>query len=593
MGAHDMRRARRLAAGTVLGVAAWIPVLSGHAAVRQAATGCAGCLSHDADAEALLEPALQHAALTKEKPVDGQGPDLPALGTGQTIASRLPAGASRIFRLDVPAGHVIQGDFQSGGVMLDLQDRQGAHLRRLSGADASQRSIMWIASTGQQLVVRNTDATSAAFTLTLSKALAPRSHDEADDGPELASPRLRALQEALLSGGSTESFWAEIRRNGSPLIEPISGKESLVTFLWRGDAKNVRLFGSPSGNHDPLVRLGDSDVWWTTFRMPNTARLSYRLAPDVPAVKGSPMEQRRVILATAQRDPFNSAVYPDTADAPVDIYQGSSVLTLPGAPPQPWVTPRPGVERGTLEHRFFDSVELGNRRDVWIYRPANASPEALLVLFDAHAYLDQVPTPVIVDNLMADGLIPPVSVVLVGNPSPEARGAELPPNPRFARFLDKELMPWIVDMGVAQPASRTVIAGSSYGGLASAYAGLTNAHWFGNVLSLSGSYWWAPEGEAPGWMMRQYARAPAVDVRFYLDAGRYEASRGGRDGILETSRHLGDVLRAKNYAVTRVEHDTGHDYLHWQGSLGCGLVALLNPARYAQGLAGCAASIQP
>ncbi len=28
-------------------------------------------------------------------------------------------------------------------------------------------------------------------------------------------------------------------------------------------------------------------------------------------------------------------------------------------------------------------------------------------------------------------------------------------------------------------------------------------------------------------------------------------------------------------------------HLHWQGALGCGLVALLNPARFAQGLAAC------
>ena len=86
--------------------------------------------------------------------------------------------------------------------------------------------------------------------------------------------------------------------------------------------------------------------------------------------------------------------------------------------------------------------------------------------------------------------------------------------------------------------------------------------------------------------MREFAKAPRRDVRFYLDAGRYEGARGGQDGILETSHHLGDVLRAKGYAVTQVEHDTGHDHLHWQGSLGCGLVALLKPERFA-GLAAC------
>src|SRR5256885_10005429 len=59
------------------------------------------------------------------------------------------------------------------------------------------------------------------------------------------------------------------------------------------------------------------------------------------------------------------------------------------------------------------------------------------------------------------------------------------------------------------------------------------------------------------------------------------------DGILETNRHLADVLRAKGYEVTQAEHETSHDYLQWQGSLACGLVAPLKPRRFAQGLPAC------
>jgi hypothetical protein len=47
------------------------------------------------------------------------------------------------------------------------------------------------------------------------------------------------------------------------------------------------------------------------------------------------------------------------------------------------------------------------------------------------------------------------------------------------------------------------------------------------------------------------------------------------------------VLRAKGYEVTQAEHETSHDYLQWQGSLACGLVALLTPGRFAQGLPAC------
>src|SRR5690606_8506328 len=116
----------------------------------------------------------------------------------------------------------------------------------------------------------------------------------------------------------------------------------------------------------------------------------YRLAPDVPQVQGSAREQRFAILATAQRDPFNPHVFPARAEGLIDIYQGESVLELPDAPVQPWVKPRPDVARGVLSREKLVSRLLGNQRDVWLYRPAGSEPEALLLIFDARAYLEQV-----------------------------------------------------------------------------------------------------------------------------------------------------------------------------------------------------------
>ncbi|WP_017525584.1 enterochelin esterase domain-containing protein [Pusillimonas noertemannii] len=577
MSVAKQRRAPGLGGGMALGFVAWAALTAAQAAVPPA---------HPA--HLLPERAARPGA-----PAGGSNAAPLALGVGHTVKGRMQVGGAHVFRLNVPAGWVVQGDFDGRNVVLDLQDEHGAHLRRLSRADAAAQGVMWVASHApRRLAVQQVGDAPGSFELRISKALEPKP-ESGGGAPKIDSPRLRSLRDDLASGAGTDAFWADMARKGTPLVEPVSEAESLVTFLWRGTGGNVRLFGSPSGNHDPMRRLGDSDVWWATFRMPNTARLSYRIAPDVPQIQGSPMEQRRVILATAQRDPLNPHVFPDTDDVRIDMYQGASVLTLPQAPPQPWVSRHPKRAVGVLNHHEFESAVLGNRREIWTYRPAVGEPEALLVLFDAHSYLHQVSTPAIIDNLIGEGLIPPTAVVLVGNASPEARGRELPPNESFIRFLDEELMPWVEEQGLAQPASRTVVAGSSYGGLASAYAGLRLPHRFGNVLSLSGSYWWSPPGEIPGWMMRQYAAAPVRDLRFYLDAGRYEASRGGRDGILETSRHLGDVLRAKGYETTQVEHDTGHDYLHWQGSLGCGLVALLDPAAYERGLPACAAGLFP
>lgn len=414
----------------------------------------------------------------------------------------------------------------------------------------------------------------------------------------LVSPRLLALNASLCAGGNTEAFWQEVSASGTPMIEAVPpgtvtgdesasllaqppGNVSLLTFLWRGHPRNVRILGAPSGDHDDMRQLGNSDVWYRSYVVPDSARLSYQLAPDVPDIEGTAMERRRAVVKTLQADPLNR--HPFTVEG-FDGKRGvKSSVTLPGAPPQPWIDRRANVPAGAVQVTRFTSKTLGNTRDVYVYRPAgyrtDDASQGLLVVFDAHAYVNTVPTPVILDNLIAEGRIPRTAALIVGVIDSGTRGKELPPNPAFARFLSEELMPWAKAQGVSAPAARTVVAGSSYGGLASAWAAHEAPQWFGNVLSQSGSYWWAPsQGDATtresGWLIRQYADGPKLPVKFYLESGLFEDQRGPT-GIGTSGRHMRDVLRAKGYQVRYASTATGHDYLHWRGSLACGLMALI------------------
>ncbi|QHE92668.1 DUF3327 domain-containing protein [Pandoraea fibrosis] len=414
----------------------------------------------------------------------------------------------------------------------------------------------------------------------------------------LVSPRLLALNASLCAGGSTDAFWQEVSTSGTPMIEAIPqgtvtgdesasllaqppGKVSLLTFLWRGHPRNVRILGAPSGDHDDMRQLGTSDVWYRSYVVPDSARLSYQLAPDVPDLEGTAMERRRAVVKTLQADPLNR--HPFIVEGFDGKRSVKSSVTLPGAPPQPWIDRRANVPAGAVQAIRFTSKALGNTRDVYLYRPAgyraDDASQGLLVVFDAHAYVNTVPTPVILDNLIAEGRIPRTAALIVGVIDGGTRGKELPPNPAFARFLSDELMPWAKSQGVSAPATRTVVAGSSYGGLASAWAAHIAPQWFGNVLSQSGSYWWAPsQGDTAtresGWLIRQYADGPRLPVKFYLESGLFE-DRRGPTGIGTSGRHMRDVLRAKGYDVTYASTATGHDYLHWRGSLACGLMTLI------------------
>ncbi len=505
----------------------------------------------------------------------------------RAVQSQLQGAAQQV-QLQVPAGAVVQLRFAGAGLHLDLRDAQGQHIRRLAENGRGVQTAMWWTQGAEHeqlwVVPAEKNFAAAPFTLQVLNTWQAQGAEQPKPDETPMGPQLKRLQQALVQGQSTEAFWQQVQQQGTPLVEPWEGGQLLVTFLWRDRGnQNVRLFGSPSGDHNPLRKLGGSDVWWTSVVMDPRARLSYALAPDVPKVANA-AQQRRMILATLQRDPLNPHTFPaQLATQAVDRFQGRSVLQLPQAPKQPWVQARSDVPQGTLTRHVVHSQILGNDRDVWTYVPAGAEPQNLLVLFDAHAFVHDVPTPRILDNLMADGLLPNTAAVIVGNASPEARGVELPPNPKFAQFMAEELMPWVREQGLAQMARHTVVAGSSYGGLVSSYLGLMHPELFGNVLSMSGSYWWAPQGEPAGWMQRawQTLPSPMPNVRFYIDAGRFETGRGGRNGILETSRELGDVLRARGLSVTQREWISGHDYVQWQASLGCGLVALLAPQKMA------------
>jgi len=504
---------------------------------------------------------------------------------GAKIEGTLAGAEAKKVSLELSVGDYVRGRLDGARMQLTLQDREGKRIRVLVLEGGSRQEFMFVADDRIPYTLEVQAGAEGPYTLRIED-IVPQAEQVAPK-QALESPRLRALERTLEAGGNTNAFWDEVRTNQGPLVEqadvvpPLEKGTSLVTFLWRGAKQGVRLFGAPSNDFDPMHRLGDSDVWYGSYRVPDDARIAYKLAPDVPELNASAMVRRRAILATAQRDPFNPKHFPDH-ELP-DPYAGESLLELPGTKPSKWLEPSPKVAAGSVERHRVSSEILGNARDIYLYRPAEYRPEAgenaLLVVFDASPYVDDIKLPRILDRLIAAGAIPPTAAVLVGNPSSESRAAELPPNPRFARFLAEELIPWAKRQKVSAPADRTVIAGASYGGLAAAYAGWMHPELFGNVYSQSGSFWWSqgsddPDTE-PEWLTRQLVESPPRPVRFYLEAGRFESGHRGTPGILETTRHLRDVLRARGYTVHHAEFSGAHGYAYWQYTFANGLIKLL------------------
>ncbi len=242
--------------------------------------------------------------------------------------------------------------------------------------------------------------------------------------------------------------------------------------------------------------------------------------------------------------------------------------------------PRPGIVAGSVAHHQLRSAVLGNQRSVWVYTPpgllSSSQPANLLILLDGGSYIHHIPAPTIVDNLLAAGRLAPLVLLLVDSMDTATRERELPCYPPFAEFLAGELLPWAhARYQFAANPARTIVGGSSYGGLAAAFAAFTRPDCFGNVLAQSGSFWWRPAGDPEyEWLARQFVERERLPIKFYLDVGRGEAQARARPNQLIANRHMRDVLRAKGYCVHYAEHVGKHDYAAWRMSFPGGLLAL-------------------
>ncbi len=305
-----------------------------------------------------------------------------------------------------------------------------------------------------------------------------------------------------------------------------------------------------------------------------------------PLIPLREIEDMQAHWSRYQLDPLNprTHTYPKDDEIPDDEDFSFSLLELPDASAQPWITSRPDVAQGRVEMFRLHSEILDNERRVWIYTPScyekSGEPYGLLLVFDGLAYIhpNLVPTPTILDNLLHAGKIPPLVAVFPDSLSMETRSSELPCNPSFVEYLTSELLSWVRERyHVTDEPARTIVAGSSYGGLAAAFVGLTAPQVFGNVLSQSGAFWYNGSGRHDidaEWMLpRRFVEGPHLPLRFYLEAGLLERTRDA-DMVL-CNRHMRDVLEAKGYEVTYSEYMGGHDYICWRGSFADGLLALV------------------
>jgi enterochelin esterase family protein len=423
-------------------------------------------------------------------------------------------------------------------------------------------------------------------------ALASESSGPDTTLPDPESPRLRALAAALDAHdpNALDAFWKAVEKDGTPLIEEVPGHPQDVrfTFLWRSDpgqvALNVRFNGwfplhAPRGGFDTFTQLRDSTVWYTSYVLDRTAHLRYELI----APKGWHAAPDRATYFTM--DGMEYETFHDPLNPRLSHWNNVAVSYAegPDAKTSVYLEKRAGTPTGTMETLDVESRILGNRRTLRIYLPPGyrkgSRDYGLLLAYDGNQYTQSVPVPMILDNMIAAHVIAPVVAVFLESPD---RDTEFPPNDDFQRFVGEELLPQLrAHYRFSRDPRRNAVLGSSYGGLAATYTAFKHPDVFGNVISQSGSYAWAPEvAAAPpaqaqigrtlnpdsGWLTRRIAEAPRLNVRFYLDAGTWEGPN-----MLASNRMLRSVLVGKGCAVTYREIPGTHSAYYWMLRLPDGL----------------------
>ena len=435
--------------------------------------------------------------------------------------------------------------------------------------------------------------------------------------PDIQSPRLLRLTREIASAGNeaVNRFLTEIQKTGTPLVEMIPGddKHVWVTFIWHSKepVQNVVVFSGLTNYaytravlpDIQMTKLDSTDIWFKTFKVRKDARFTYQFSINDSLIPEEDETDDSARRAKLRSDPLNAH---HTEDAPGKTASGpeaESLVELPDAPAQHWIQ-KLGNPAGRLKRYDFRSDVLKNERSVTVYAPpgyvASGKSYPLLIVLDGEAYTDAIPTPAILDNLIAGGKIPKVVAVFVDNPrsnQPYQRTLELSCNPSFTRFLTAELLPWVRERyNVTRSSAQTAVGGASRGGLAAACAALEHPEVLGNVFSQSGFFvykdknWFkrvrpevAPDNAAQeekawdeyGNVITEFVRRPRSAVRFYLEVGVFENTY--HPSVLLANRHLRDVLLAKGYRVQYDEFAGHHSAVNFRGSLATALMFVFSP----------------
>ena len=305
-------------------------------------------------------------------------------------------------------------------------------------------------------------------------------------------------------------------------------------------ARKVEVAGDITGwdTPQPLIKVGDE--WSVKFRVPIDARFEYKLIVD-----GNWMV-----------DPSDPVKIDNGFGGENSVYQGPAYRFNPDDSP-----PKNPMSRQTFSVKG---------RSIVLFTPQDPKGKPLLVYGDGPEYESRGHIQNVVENLVEQGKIRPVVIVLV---PPKDRMKDYGTDwSAYGHLLLDSIVPAVrARTGASDKATDLYLGGSSLGGvislrLAEAFPSLVA----GGVHSQSGAFQWSPlKLHFSDVIQPENLARLAPTTRLWMDWGRFEEDLPKANE--EAVENLHKLNRSFGYRVT----SEGHNWTAWRHRMESGLIYLL------------------
>jgi enterochelin esterase-like enzyme len=239
-------------------------------------------------------------------------------------------------------------------------------------------------------------------------------------------------------------------------------------------------------------------------------------------------------------------------------------------PPPGFDVPRDGIAHGKLEMVEYDSKTVGTKRRMQVYTPPGCLPgKKYPVLYLLHGIggdeteWQRYSSPnVLLDNLLADGKVTPMIVVMPNGRAQKndrAEGDIFKAAPAFANFendLLTDVIPAIeARYPVATNRTARALAGLSMGAGQSLNFGLAHLDTFAWIGAFSA----APNTKPPAELITNPAAATRQLKLLWL-------SSGNKDGLIRVSQGVHAYLKANNIPHIWNVDGNAHDTTEWKNN---------------------------